>query len=66
MPGGDADSRQHLWGQGPYYGWRGMGLRKEQVEKINTRGFLPRFGPQTMRNTLVLLLCVFGVLEFLN
>ena len=44
----------------PYYGWRGVGLRKERVEKINTGGFLPRFGPQTMRKTLVLL-CVYLV-----
>ena len=50
----------------PYYGWRGAELRKEQVEKINAGEFLPRFGPQTMRNTLVLLWCIFGVLELLN
>ena len=44
----------------PYYGWRGVGLRKEWVEKINTGEFLPRLGPQTMRKTVVLL-CVYLV-----
>ena len=25
----------------PYYGWRGVGLRKERVEKINMGDFYP-------------------------
>ena len=44
----------------------GRGAVKRAGLEDQRGGTLSRFGPQVMRNTLVLLWCIFGVLEILN
>ena len=44
----------------------GRGVMERAGLEDQRRGILSRFGPQAMRNTLVLLWCIFGVLEILN
>src|SRR4051812_42169836 len=55
--------KRHLWDpEDPYYGWWGRRAAQRAGLVVNARGFLPRFGPQMMRKTLVLLVCVYFVL----
>ena len=54
--------KRHLWDpEDPYYGWRERSAAQRAGLTINARGFLPRFGPQMMRKSLVLLVCVYLV-----
>ena len=43
--GRDADSRQHLWGQGPFWFSGGRRAHKERIEAVHSGGILPSFGP---------------------
>ena len=42
--GGDADSRQHLWGQGPFRFGGGRRSHKERIEAVHASGFYPASG----------------------
>ena len=54
--------KRHLWDPGEsLLRLAGRGAAQRVGPAINARGFLPRFGPQTMRKTLVLLVSVYVV-----
>ena len=42
--GGDADSRQHLWGQGPFRFGGGRRVHKERIEAVHAGRFYPASG----------------------
>ena len=56
--GGDADSRQHLWGQGPFQFGGGRRARKERIEAVHAGDFT-QLRAARMRKTLLLLVCVY-------
>ena len=57
--GGDADSRQHLWGQGPFWFGGGRRARKERIEAVHAGRFFTQLRAARMRKTLLLLVRVY-------